>query len=125
MDEIDISRLDIKGENEIKLKKPRKPRRTKLEMQAAKLAEAKLAVAQENEIPKEKEHIVYQKTYEQKESSKRQKNTQNWQTLYGIYVDPTNQEDYYWFKQNACLVRKLLPIIKKVTELQIPFNERE
>ena len=124
MDEIDITRVDIKGENEPPIKL-RKPRRTKIQMQAAKLAEAKLAVAQENEIPKEKEHIVYQKTYEQKESSKRQKNTQNWETLYGIYVDPTNQEDYYWFKQNSSLVRKLLPIINKVNALKIPFNERE
>ena len=123
MEEINFDYADIKtDEPPIKL---RKPRRTKIEMQAAKLAAAKLAVAQENEIPEEKEHIVYLKSYEQKESSKRQKNTQNWETQYGIYIDPTNQEDYFWFKQNSCLVRKLLPIINKVNALQIPFNERE
>ena len=103
MEEINFDYADIKrDEPPIKL---RKPRRTK--------------------IPEEKEHIVYLKSYEQKESSKRQKNTQNWETQYGIYIDPTNQEDYFWFKQNSCLVRKLLPIINKVNALQIPFNERE
>ena len=123
MEEINFDYADIKtDEPPIKL---RKPRRTKIEMAASKLAAAKLAVAQENEIPEEKEHIVYLKSYEQKESSKRQKNTQNWETQYGIYIDPTNQEDYFWFKQNSCLVRKLLPIINKVNALQIPFNERE
>ena len=122
MEEINFDYADIKSdEPPIKL---RKPRRTKLEMQAAKLAAAKLAVAQENEIPEEKERVIYQKSYEQKESSKRQKNTQNWETVYGLYIDPTNHEDYYWFKQNACLIRKILPLINKVKELQIPFNER-
>ena len=122
MEEINFDYADIKGdEAPIKL---RKPRRTKIEMAAAKLAAAKLAVAQEHEIKEEKEHVVYLKSYEQKESSKRQKNTQNWETQYGIYIDPTNQEDYFWFKQNSCLVRKLLPIINRVNSLQIPFNER-
>ena len=124
MEDNNFNYADIKrDEAPIKL---RKPRRTKIEMAAAKLVEKKLAEAQETtEYKEEKEHIIYQKTYEQKESSKRQKNTQNWETQYGIYVDPTNQEDYFWFKQNACLVRKLLPIINKVKALQIPFNERE
>ena len=86
---------------------------------------------EEAPLPKErskankKKNASYVKSTDQKESSNRQKNTEYWRTTYGIYVVPTNQEDYYWFKQNASLVRKVLPIINKVRELQIPFNERK
>ena len=48
-----------------------------------------------------RKNAPYVKTNDQKESSKRQKNTEYWRTTYGIYIDPTNLEDYYWFKQNA------------------------
>ena len=67
----------------------------------------------------------YVKTNDQKESSKRQKNTEYWRTAYGVYIDPTNLEDYYWFKQHACTVRKMLPIMDKVIELKIPYDKRE
>ena len=123
--------------------KVKKPRRTKLEMMAMRKArtellyerfiqEGKEIIIPDDEIPlpREKSTVIrknapYVKTNDQKESSKRQKNTEYWRTTYGIYIDPTNLEDYYWFKQNACTVRKMLPIMDKVRELQIPYDKRE
>lgn len=123
--------------------KVKKHRRTKLEMMAMRKAKTELLyerfiqegkeifiLDEETPLPKEKSTVIrknapYIKTNDQKESSKRQKNTEYWRTKYGIYVDPTNLEDYYWFKQQACTVRKMLPIMNKVRELQIPYDKRE
>ena len=122
--------------------KVKRPRRTKIEMMVDRQAKTELLhqkfleASKETIIPTEYpllrktekaiiKKVPYVKTNDQKESSKRQKNTEYWRTTYGIYVDPTNLEDYYWFKQHACTVRKMLPIMDKVIELKIPYDKRE
>ena len=65
------------------------------------------------------------RTIEQYEASKRQKNTKYWAENYGIYISPHNHEDYLWFRHHKTLVLKLLPILAKVNEIQVPLDQRD
>ena len=44
---------------------------------------------------------------------------------YGIYISPNDHEDYLWFRHNKTMVLKLLPILEKVQEIRVPFDQRD
>ena len=65
------------------------------------------------------------RTIEQYEASERYKNTKYWDENYGIYISPNNHEGYLWFRHNKTMVLKLLPILEKVQEIRVPFDQRD
>ncbi len=118
MEEVNINDI-VPVDDEPADVKVRKPRRTKLEMEAAR----ELGISKKKEKT-EKQKEKYIKSFEQKEAGKRQKNCQYWMVNYGVYIDPTNLEEYLWFKKNKLLVVRLLPILDRVNQLKIPYLER-
>ena len=94
--------------------KNKKKRRTKIER-----------VADRGIIVEKKEKVKYLKSFEQKEQGKRQKNCEYWKVHYGVFVDPSDTEEYLWFKTNKLLITRLIPILDRVNKLKIPYEQKE